>query len=78
MPYALPRNRTEQGQYNRELQDRYRASLRAERAAPAGDDGADTVARLRQLADLHTSGALSDAEFAAAKAKILGPGTTGS
>jgi hypothetical protein len=74
MPYALPRNRTEQGRYNRELQDRYQASMRADRTEPAGDAGADTVARLRDLADLHASGALSDDEFAAAKAKVLGPG----
>ncbi|WP_063003594.1 SHOCT domain-containing protein [Nocardia salmonicida] len=33
--------------------------------------GQDTVAQLGQLAELHSSGALSDAEFAAAKAKLL-------
>jgi hypothetical protein len=32
---------------------------------------ADPVARLTELARLHESGALSDAEFAAAKAKVL-------
>jgi hypothetical protein len=32
------------------------------------------VARLRELAQLHEAGALSDAEFAAAKAKVLGIG----
>ena len=37
-------------------------------AAPAGDD---TVAKLQQLADLHSQGILSDEEFAAAKAKLL-------
>jgi hypothetical protein len=41
----------------------------AEREHPGG---ADVVARLTELADLHERGALSDAEFAAAKAKILG------
>ncbi|PZU47156.1 MAG: hypothetical protein DI571_04620, partial [Arsenicicoccus sp.] len=30
------------------------------------------VAQLRGLADLHQRGALSDAEFAAAKARVLG------
>jgi len=34
------------------------------------------VARLTELARLHESGALSDAEFAAAKAKVLGSGAT--
>jgi hypothetical protein len=30
------------------------------------------TAKLKQLADLHAAGALSDQEFAAAKAKLLG------
>ncbi|MFD4355926.1 SHOCT domain-containing protein [Nocardia sp. NPDC058518] len=33
--------------------------------------GGDTVAQLGKLAELHSAGALSDAEFAAAKAKLL-------
>jgi hypothetical protein len=37
--------------------------------APAGDD---TIAQLQQLADLKAQGILTDAEFAAQKAKILG------
>ena len=37
--------------------------------APAEDDGA---AQLQKLAALHTQGVLTDEEFAAAKAKILG------
>ena len=37
-------------------------------AAPADD----TIARLTQLASLHSSGALTDEEFAAAKAQVLG------
>jgi hypothetical protein len=39
-------------------------------AAPAGDD--DVLAKLQQLADLKAAGVLDDAEFAAAKAKLLG------
>lgn len=35
---------------------------------------AGTLDRLRELADLHSSGALTDAEFAAAKSKILAEG----
>ena len=38
-------------------------------AAPSGDD---TISRLTQLASLHSSGALTDEEFAAAKAQVLG------
>lgn len=41
------------------------------RAAPAGG-GPDLLAQLQQLAQLKEAGALSDAEFAAAKAKLLG------
>jgi hypothetical protein len=37
-------------------------------AAPAGDD---ITAQLQQLAQLHNAGVLSDAEFAAAKQKLL-------
>ncbi|MEV0549893.1 SHOCT domain-containing protein [Nocardia salmonicida] len=37
----------------------------------AASAGQDTVAQLGQLAELHSSGALSDAEFSAAKAKLL-------
>jgi hypothetical protein len=39
-------------------------------AAPAGG-GDDLSSQLQQLASLHTSGVLSDDEFAAAKAKLL-------
>ena len=39
-------------------------------AAPAG--GTDLTSQLKQLADLKAAGVLSDAEFEAAKAKLLG------
>ncbi len=38
-------------------------------AVTAGAD--DTLAQLRQLAEFHTQGILTDEEFAAAKAKVL-------
>ena len=41
-------------------------------AAPPG--GADVSGQLQELASMHASGALSDEEFAAAKAKVLGGG----
>lgn len=42
-------------------------------AAPAAaGGGSDLMGQLQQLADLHTQGILSDQEFAAAKAKLLG------
>ena len=38
-------------------------------AAPAGDD---LVSKIQELAQLHQQGILSDAEFAAAKQRLLG------
>jgi hypothetical protein len=38
-------------------------------AAPAGDD---SMEKLKELAQLHESGVLTDEEFSAAKAKVLG------
>jgi hypothetical protein len=40
--------------------------------APAAAEGSDLTAQLQQLAQLHNAGVLSDEEFAAAKAKLLG------
>jgi hypothetical protein len=42
----------------------------AEQAPPEPED--DSTAQLQNLAKLHTQGVLTDEEFAAAKAKILG------
>ena len=49
------------------------AAGRASKASePAGSPPApELAAKLRELSDLHASGALSDAEFAAAKARLL-------
>jgi Short C-terminal domain len=40
--------------------------------APEAEPEDADMARLQQLAQLHTQGVLSDEEFAAAKAKVLG------
>lgn len=40
--------------------------------APASAPAVDLMSQLRQLADLKAAGVLTDAEFAAAKAKLLG------
>lgn len=40
--------------------------------APASAPAVDLTAELSKLADLHASGVLTDAEFAAAKARLLG------
>jgi len=49
------------------------AQYAAEAAAPPEETGisSDTIARLAQLADLHTKGILTDAEFEVQKAKLL-------
>jgi membrane protease subunit (stomatin/prohibitin family) len=41
-------------------------------AAPPAPAENDSMAELQNLANLHTQGVLTDEEFAAAKAKILG------
>jgi membrane protease subunit (stomatin/prohibitin family) len=40
--------------------------------APAAPDSSPMIDQLNQLATLHQQGVLTDAEFAAAKAKLLG------
>jgi hypothetical protein len=40
-------------------------------AAGAAEDASDRISQLKQLADLHSSGALTDEEFASEKAKVL-------
>jgi Short C-terminal domain len=77
MPFRRPRPRTDQDAYNLRMQQAYSATHRVAPYTPAAAGAAaaeDPVARLRELAQLHDTGALSDAEFAAAKAKVLGLG----
>jgi hypothetical protein len=66
MPYALPRSRELQDAYNEQLREAYASTRRVERP------GAAPAAQVRELADLHRSGLLTDDEFSAAKARILG------
>jgi hypothetical protein len=42
--------------------------------APVAAPAPDPVARLKELAELHESGALTDEEFATAKRAVLSPG----
>ena len=44
----------------------------ANRRRPHRPAGATCVAQLKQLGELHTQGAITDEEFTAAKAKLLG------
>jgi len=43
-------------------------------AAPAAPAQSDMMVQLKQFADLHAAGVLTDEEFAAAKAKVLAGG----
>jgi len=59
--------RQEDDQY---AQDQYYQQQQS--APPAAPPAKDTVTQLQQLADLKSQGILTDAEFQAQKAKILG------
>ncbi len=85
MPYPSPRRGTQQSAYNRQMQEKFSATHRVPpsppaatgpTAAPAGGGGTgwggDVTARLQDLAQLRADGTLSDDEFTAAKAKVLG------
>lgn len=62
----------EQQQQIEQLQQAQQAPAQpAAPAAPAADGDTDLVAELQKLATLHTSGLLTDEEFAAAKAKLI-------
>jgi hypothetical protein len=74
----MPRDPRQQEAWNREIQDAYGATLRASRpdmqqGSPSEDPAipAGLVSGLKQLAQLHRSGALTDEEFTAAKTKLL-------
>ena len=71
MPYAFPRGNAQQDYYRRQLQEAYGSTRRVAPYAPAPPvpTARDPIADLKELALLHQSGALTDAEFAAAKAR---------
>jgi Short C-terminal domain len=73
MPFAVPRERTQQDVYNRQLRDAYASTRRVAPPAPSPAPARrrDPFADLKEVAQLHESGVLTDDEFATAKAKIL-------
>jgi hypothetical protein len=76
MPYPLPREPRQQDVYNLELQESFAATRRVpppqpSPGAPASASTRDPIEALKELGQLHSSGVLSDDEFATAKAKIL-------
>jgi len=74
--YAAGRSRgrrAEQAQYAEAEQNERLGSLEQQQApAPAASAQPSMLDQLNQLSALHEQGALTDAEFTAAKAKLLG------
>ncbi len=59
----------EQQQYDQQAYEQQQYAAQQAAAAPQQDE---QIAKLQELAQLHKQGVLSDDEFAAAKAKLLG------
>jgi hypothetical protein len=57
--------------WRRKDRERLEAAGAAEKAARSSAQAPDVAERLRQLAELHAAGALTDAEFSAAKTRLL-------
>jgi membrane protease subunit (stomatin/prohibitin family) len=62
--------RRQANKWDEQDQQQYAQEQQDAQEAPAPED--DATAQLQNLAALHTQGVLTDEEFAAAKAKILG------
>ena len=62
--------RRQAAKYDEQQQQQYEQEPQYAPEPPAAED--DSTAQLQKLAALHTQGVLTDEEFAAAKAKILG------
>ncbi|WP_374939534.1 SHOCT domain-containing protein [Leifsonia shinshuensis] len=61
----------QQAQMQQAAQDAAAQQAAAAPAAPAAAPADDMMAKIQQLATLHSQGILSDEEFSAAKAKLL-------
>jgi hypothetical protein len=72
--YRAGQRRAEQDAYNQQAAAAHAATQAPAPPppAPAAAPAPDTIAELERLARLHQSGALTDQEFAAAKARALG------
>jgi len=79
MPFGRPMSGTQQAAYNRQLQAKFSSTRRVAPALPAAASPApalpapqrDVAGGLERLDALHSSGALTDAEFASAKKQLL-------
>jgi hypothetical protein len=67
-------HRQQEKYYGQQQQEVQYVEAPAPAAAPAAPAGDDLASQVQQLSSLHDSGVLSDEEFAAAKAKLLGGG----
>ena len=72
MPYALPRQPEQQRLHNEQVQKAYSSTRRVAPAVPTPD----RYGYLKELADLHRAGTLTDSEFEAEKSKLLDAGST--
>jgi hypothetical protein len=74
--YRAGQRRAQQDAYNEQAQAAYEATQAPPPAyaapAPAAAPETDTIAELERLSRLHESSALSDEEFTAARARVLG------
>lgn len=69
--YRAGQRRAEQNDYNEQASTAYAASQA--QGPPAATPPPDpSIAELQRLSDLHSQGELTDQEFSAAKAKVLG------
>jgi hypothetical protein len=70
LPY-VPRSVSEQDLYNRRLHETFDATRRIPPYAPS--ESPERTDPLAALAELHDAGILSDAEFDAAKTRLIAP-----
>jgi len=75
MPYAYRRPRPQQEYYNQQLHTAYSSTRRVAPSGSAPAPPSDKFADLKELDRLRQSGVLSDAEFTAAKTRILDAGS---
>lgn len=72
MQIKRPSSRLAQSAYEQGMQaGQQQAMMQQAPAEPQDSAGGIDMNQLKQLADLHSAGVLSDEEFAAAKAKLL-------
>lgn len=64
-------SRRQEGRWAAQEQQQYEQQQQMAAQAPAPAQQEDSVAKLKELGELHKSGVLTDEEFATAKAKIL-------